>query len=109
MKPDKSPNDRDIQQYEIGVTRLDHRFGTAVKELQAKALAEGKWGGTPAAADPSEYWALGLAAYFSPAFSGAPSPAVTSREVLKDYDFGLYELIRQTMAYEGRPEWRLAR
>lgn len=109
VKPDKSPNDLEIQQYEIGVTRIDQRFGTAVKELHAKALAEGKWRDTPAATGPSEYWALGLAAYFSPASAGAPPTAVTSREALREYDSGLHELIRQTMAYEGRPEWRLGR
>jgi hypothetical protein len=57
-----------------------------------------------------EYWATGVLAYFDalgqcPAPHGAAHP-VTTREALQAYDPGLYALVHETMAYEGRVDWR---
>jgi hypothetical protein len=40
-----------------------------------------------------------------PAPEGAPHPVVT-REALAAYDPGLHRLVADTMAYEGRVDWR---
>jgi hypothetical protein len=107
------PNRRDKQQYELRVKRIDVEFDQRVGALYDQAIAAGKWKGTPAARDRVEYWAAGMLAYFDAAGQGsapndAPRP-VTTREALRAYDPGLFELVDETMAYTGRVDWRLPR
>ena len=68
------------------------------------------WKGTPAALNPIEYWAEGVAAYFdATGQTAAPNNAahpIATREALREYDPGLYALVNETMAYDGHVDWR---
>jgi hypothetical protein len=76
-------------------------------------MQSGKWKGTVASRDRVTYWSTGVLSYFdalSP--SSAPRDANGStfnREALKDYDPGLFAIVQETMAYEGREDWRFTR
>ena len=98
------------QQYELGVTRLDVRFDTQLRELFSMATKAGKWRGTSAAHDHEAYWQIGVLAYFDAAgHTAAPHDAphpIRTREALSKYDPALYELVHNTMAYEGHVDWR---
>jgi hypothetical protein len=51
----------------------------------------------------------GVLAYFDAAGQARPKGAprdIATREALKDYDSGLHSLVSETMAYEGRVDWR---
>lgn len=105
--------DRDRQQYELRVKRLDVRFDEKLKELYDNATRQGHWKGTPAFAGRVEYWAEGVVAYFdATGQTAAPNDAahpIATREDLKAYDPGLYSLVNETMAYDGHVDWRLGR
>jgi len=105
------PNFRGHQQYELRVKRLDEQFDQAVSALYAQAKSAGKWKGTSALADKFAYWVAGVMAYFDAAGQetaphDAPFPVIT-RAQLREYDPGLYALVHETMAYEGKVDWRL--
>jgi hypothetical protein len=56
---------------------------------------------------------IGVEAYFDAAGTGFPPndadrPVVT-REALQAYDASLFELVDETMAYDGRVDWRYRR
>lgn len=100
------------QQYEIGVERMDRRFDVALQALLERARTAGRWRGTPATGSSAAYFAQGVLAYFDAAGAG-PVPegaakAVRTRADLASYDPALLGLIHQTMAYEGRVDWRFA-
>jgi hypothetical protein len=70
------------------------------------------WNGTPAGRDRVEYWAAGVLTYFDAraGSTGASNRGIPStREALKEYDHQLFALVHETMAYEGREDWRLKR
>src|SRR5262249_18347286 len=101
---------RDRQQYELRVKRLDVEFDRQLQKIHDEALGQGRWKGTPAARPRSDYWAVGVAAYFD---AGGESPApnladrpVTTREALKAYDPNLFALVDETMAYKEHVDWR---
>jgi len=101
---------RNRQQYELRVQRMDQRFDQALKQAYETALEAGQWKGTSAVHDKAAYWCMGVLAYFD-AVGQEPPPAdrdapVSTREELRDYDPGLYELVHSTMAYVGRVDWR---
>ncbi|MBI4607261.1 MAG: hypothetical protein HY721_35295, partial [Planctomycetes bacterium] len=82
----------------------------AVHELCHSVVKKGLWKGTAAARDRVEAWAQGVLAYFDAAGrdaapAGAPRPIAT-RELLEAYDPELHALVHETMAYEGRVDWR---
>jgi len=112
VDPNWDKRRRDVQQYELRVQRLDIRFDEKLKELHAKALDAGKWKGTPAVQDRIEYWAEGVLAYFDAAGTGmTPTDAdhpITTRDALKAYDPDLFALVDETMAYQGKVDWRYA-
>lgn len=101
------------QQYELRVQRLDLRFGQKIRELHEAALQAGKWRGTSAMNDDAEYWVRGVLAYFDAAGQHqAPldtSHPIATREALRLYDPGLFDLVEETMAYKGKTDWRLSR
>jgi hypothetical protein len=101
---------RQKQQYELRVKRLDVEFDQRVQTAYRAATEKGLWKGTPAARDPFEYWAAGVAAYFDAAGAGfAPHDAdrpITTREALKAYDPDLYAIVDETMAYREHQDWR---
>jgi hypothetical protein len=102
---------RDVQQYELRVQRMDIRFDERLKALYDTAMARGKWKGSVAGHDRTEYWTEGVMAYFDAVGQGiAPNDAarpITTREMLEAYDPGLYDLVDETMAYDGKVDWRL--
>jgi hypothetical protein len=66
---------------------------------------------TAAARDAVEYWAAGVEASFDAAGDG-PAPLhadrpIATREALRAYDPGLYELVDETMAHRGHVDWRV--
>lgn len=100
-----------IQQYELNVTRLDFNFEEKVDALFEAARQAGKWQGTGAIHHPADYWVKGVLAYFHAVGQDiAPADAIspiTTRAALRDYDAPLWELVHETMAFQGRVDWRL--
>jgi hypothetical protein len=104
---------RNKQQYELRVKRMDIEFDQKLGKLYEKALSAGLWKGAAAARNRAEYWAAGVEAYFD-AVGETPAPdladrPITTREMLKAYDPELYALVDETMAYKGHVDWRFKR
>jgi alpha-glucosidase len=104
---------RDKQQYELRVKRLDVEFDQKLRALHEDALKKNLWKGTAAARDHVEYWAAGVQAYFDAA-GEVPAPhladrPITTREALKAYDPELHALVDETMAYKEHVDWRFKR
>lgn len=101
------------QQYELRLNRLDTGFDAKVKELYDKAMSADKWQGTTAVSSHQAYWIAGALAYFDAAGQIATPAdsrrAIETREQLAAYDPDLYELVRETMAYDQHVDWRLPR
>jgi hypothetical protein len=113
VDPNWEKRGRDVQQYELRVQRLDVRFDEKLKTLYDSAMSAGRWKGTPAVHDRVEYWAEGVLAYFDAVGTGmTPVDAehpITTRETLREYDPDLFALIDETMAYQGKVDWRYYR
>jgi len=110
VDPNWNNRGRAVQQYELRVKRLDIQFDKKLKQIHDAATAKGLWKDTASGRDRVEYWAAGVLAYFDagrrqPTASGDGLPSM--REALKAYDPELYALVHETMAYEGREDWRL--
>jgi hypothetical protein len=109
VDPNWEKRDRDVQQYELRVKRLDIRFDEKLKALQERAMDAGKWKGTGAVHDRAAYWTEGVLAYFEAlGQSAVPSDAaypINTRARLKEYDLDLHALVSETMAYDGHVEW----
>ena len=108
--PNWDKRGRAVQQYELRLKRMDVRFDQKLDELFNGAKTNGLWKGTTAIYDKVEYWAAGVLAYFDAAGHisaplNAPHP-IRTREMLKEYDPGLFGLVNETMAYEGHVDWR---
>jgi hypothetical protein len=86
VDPNWEKRGRDVQQYELRVKRLDENFGKKVKEIH------GRKNSTLPVAD---FWAEGVVKYFGP-----------EREEFMRTDAELYAVVHETMAYEGRMDWR---
>ena len=101
---------RDVQQYELRVQRMDLRFDRKLKQAYESAMNKGQWKGTVAVHDRVEYWTEGLLAYFDAVGQGVPpndaAAPIATREALKAYDPDLYGLVHETMAYDGKVDWR---
>jgi hypothetical protein len=110
VDPNWENRGREVQQYELRVKRLDERFDRFLQQHYESARQAGKWKGTSAVHDPVRYWASGVLAYFDAAGQdAAPNDAahpISSREILSTYDQALYELVAETMAYQGHVDWR---
>lgn len=110
VDPNWDKRGADVQQYEMRVRRLDVGFDEKLKELYEAATSKGLWKGTAAVHDRVAYWSSGVAAYFDAAGQDASpvdaSHPIATREVLKEYDPGLYGLVNETMAYDGHVDWR---
>jgi len=110
VDPNWDNRGRNVQQYELRVKRLDERFAARLAELHQQATAAGKWKGTSAWHSPVAYWSGGVLAYFDAAGQdAAPLDAahpIRTRELLKEYDPNLYTLVHETMAYQGKVDWR---
>jgi alpha-glucosidase len=101
---------RQVQQYELRVQRMDIRFDNRLKELHDGAMSRGQWKGTAASHNRLEYWTQGVLAYFDAVGQGVPpndaDQPITTRELLREYDAGLFGLVEETMAYKGKVGWR---
>jgi hypothetical protein len=110
VDPDWDRRGQLVQQYELRVKRLDVEFGGKVTQLYLDAVRNGKWKGSASYLSAEEYWANGVLAYFDAAGQdGAPLDAsrpIATREALTQYDPELYRLVDETMAYQGRVDWR---
>jgi DUF1680 family protein len=110
--PNWNDRGRAVQQYELRVERLDERFDKRLAEIYDEAMAAGKWRGTTAVHNRVAYWATGVQAYFDAvgqdAAPGDAAHPIATREALQQYDPKLYDLVNQTMAYDGHVDWRLA-
>jgi hypothetical protein len=104
---------RDKQQYELRVKRMDVQLDQQLKKLFDSAIEKKLWRGTAAARDRAQYWVAGVEAYFDATGSGhAPNSAdrpIATREALKAYDPDLYDLVDETMNYKERVDWRFKR
>ncbi len=104
---------RDRQQYELRVKRMDIEFDQKLGKIYEDALSKGLWKGTAAARNRVEYWAAGVESYFDAAGDGQPpnlaDRPITTREMLRTYDADLYALVNETMAYSERVDWRFKR
>lgn len=102
-----------VQQYELRVTRMDIRFDQRLDSLHRMAVAAHKWAGTAALRDREAYWTRGVLAYFDASGQHAPpldaGYEIASREALRRYDEGLFNLVEETMAFPGKVDWRLRR
>jgi hypothetical protein len=88
VDPNWDKRGRDVQQYELRVKRMDLDFDMRLKAIHSSNAAPSKSSGS--------YWANGVVRYFT-----------NERENFKKDDPQLYELVHETMAYEGRVDWRL--
>ena len=81
----------------IGIVQVDPTINDQLKDLLAKARAEGKWENTYAGSEYAEYWAEGVQDWFNVNAETPESDTkhnqVNTREELKQYDPGLYALI----------------
>jgi hypothetical protein len=104
---------RNKQQYELRVKRMDVEFDSRLKKICDDAMTKGLWKGTAAGLNRAEYWTAGVEAYFDAAGEGQPpnlaDRPITTREALRAYDPDLYALVDETMAYKGHVDWRLKR
>lgn len=111
VDPDFENRPRSIwQQYELRLQRLDERFDAALRETFEQSWAAGKWRGSAAATDHVAYWTVGVLAYFDAlGQDAAPNDAahqIDTREKLREYDPDLFALVNETMAYQGKVDWR---
>jgi hypothetical protein len=83
VDPNWENRGREVQQYELRVQRLDARFDEKLKKLRD-------------ADDRGDFWAEAVADYFG-----------LGREQLQEKNPKLYDLVHETMAYEGHVDWRL--
>ena len=113
VDPDWENRGRSVQQYELRVQRMDIRFDDKLKKLYDSAMSRGLWKGTAAVHDRLEYWTAGVLAYFDAAGQGVPpndaEGPITTREKLEEYDPDLFGLVDETMAYNGKVDWRYRR
>ena len=106
------PDYQGNQQYELRVQRMDERFDSKLERIYQAAMSSEKWRNTAAVHNKVQYWTNGVLAYFDAAAPdgapiGQPHP-ITTREDLRNYDPRLFELVNQTMAYDGKIDWRLS-
>jgi hypothetical protein len=110
IDPNWDARGRAVQQYELRVKRLDIRFDERLKEAYETATMAGKWKSTSASQDRIQYWTTGVLAYFdalSPTTLSDTNNPIFDRETLKNYDPDLFNMVHETMAYEGHQDWRL--
>jgi hypothetical protein len=110
VDPDWNNRGRNVQQYELRVKRLDVQFDEKLKQIYQARTADKPGQGTAVGQDQVTYWASGVMAYFD---AGCAEPmsqhslsAMATREALREQDPALFELVQETMAYEGKEDWR---
>jgi hypothetical protein len=94
---------RQKQQYELRVKRMDVEFDQKLQAVYGTAISKGLYKDTPAGRDKVEYLTTGILAYFDAIGPGGP---VTNRESLQKYDPDLFALVEETMAYKEHEDWR---
>ena len=111
IDPNWENRGRDVQQYELNVTRLDKRFGRRVRNAWKASRQDGLWDGVPMLENESDYLCAGVLAYFdadsTTLIPKGSSEPVNNRQALQQYDPNLYELVHELMAYQDRTDWRI--
>lgn len=102
---------RGKQQYELyGVVRVDERFKKQLEELYKKAMDKGLWKGTPAEANPADYFTEGVQSWFdcNGKVTDEKGKTVNTRDELKKYDPELAEFIADTFKHTQREgfDWK---
>ena len=82
----------------MGIRHVDPQFEANLRSAYNEAIAAGKWNRTYAATNTEEYWAEGVQSWFNCNTQSDPPNGVhnhvNTRNELRDYDRGLYELLR---------------
>ena len=92
----------------IGIAPVDSTFNGKLEHLLNNAIASGKFDNTYAQTDIYEFWAEGVQDWFN-VNAEVPRPdgkhnQVNTREELKTYDPGLYNLVHQYFSdFQGSP------
>lgn len=98
----------------IGIAPIDSTFNPKLQECYNEAIAAGKYDRTYAKTDIYEYWAEGVQDWFN-VNAEVPKPdgkhnQVNTREELKKYDSGLYNLLSHYFSdFEGSPSCHAAK
>lgn len=83
----------------VGIVQVDPSINDRLQKLLDAAVAEGKWADTYAKTDVAEYFAEGVQDWFNVnaevAVTDGKHNQVNTREELKDYDKGLYDLLSE--------------
>lgn len=83
----------------MGILFVDTEFEDRLRTAFDQAKVSGKWVRTYAGTNIQEYWAEGVQSWFNCAAQANPPNGiynfVNTRAELKDYDRGLYELVRE--------------
>ncbi len=100
---------RQKQQYEIGLERMDIRFDYKLRDLYAAAMEKNLWKSTPVSANRFEYFAHGTSLFFnSGSIKVSTGETISSREQLAKYDPQLEKLIADIFKHPQRTDWRYA-
>ncbi len=102
-------NREHVQQYELGLERIDVHFSQRVAALYQKAMQQKLWQGTVAADNPIAYYAAGVRAYFDAGDATLPDGSkVRTREQLAAHDPALAAFVGSIFKHGERDDWRLS-
>jgi hypothetical protein len=88
--------------------RIDSSWRDRLRTTYRSAVAAGLWQNAYAGSNPGEYWAEICQSYFDcNRINNWNHNAVGTREQLKQYDPGGYELVRTTFGLPPEKDWRL--
>ncbi len=98
---------RQKQQFEINLERMDVRFDRRVQALYEAAMSKGLWSSTPAADNRFEYFAQGVQSFFDAnKVSDNKGRSIHTREQLMTYDPELATLVGDIFKHPERYDWR---
>ncbi len=93
--------------HSMGLNSVDPTFDRRLREAYREAMDTGRWKGTYAAVNAAEYWAEGVQSWFDcNRENDAQHNHVSTRELLKEYDPPLSQLIEEVF---GDKPWRYLR
>lgn len=93
----------------VGIAPIDDNFNSRLQSSLDEAISNGKWVNTYAATNIAEYWAEGVQSWFNVNAEvdndggDGKHNKVNTREELKLYDLGLYEIISDYFPETSEP------